>query len=230
MRIAALYDVHANRPALEAVLTDVEQEHPDVIVIGGDVVWGPMPSETLDVLRSLDGDVRFLMGNADRDVFDRVEGTWKESNDWCADRLSEGHLSFLRSRPATISLDGILFCHGSPRSDLDPITIGTSEDQIVEWCAGIEENVVVCGHTHAQFDRTIGELRVVNAGSVGNPFGEPGAYWVLLDDAEVDLRFTSYDVEGAARSIRQTTFPYGPLMATQISTASSAEAAAAFFS
>jgi putative phosphoesterase len=227
VKIAALYDIHANLPALEAVLADVDRA--DVVVIGGDVVWGPWPAETMDLLRALDGDVRFLMGNADRDVFDRAEGPWKESNDWCAERLSEEHLSFLRRLPATTSLGGILFCHGSPRSDLDPITVGTADDEILEWCADADEEVVVCGHTHGQFDRTVGDLRIVNAGSVGNPFGEPGAYWASFDGGVVELRFTAYDVEAAARAIRSTTFPYGPVMAAQITSTSSAEAAAEFF-
>src|SRR5439155_6746082 len=122
-RIAALYDIHGNLPALEAVLDDLPSV--DVIVIGGDVVWGPWPAETMDRLMSLDTPTKWIMGNADRDVFDRAEGTWKESNDWCADRLTDDQLSFLRARPATVSDDGILFCHGSPRSDLDPITVGT---------------------------------------------------------------------------------------------------------
>lgn len=224
-RIAALYDIHANLPALEAVLSDFPLV--DLVVVGGDVAWGPFPRETMDLLLSLES-VEFIMGNADRDVFDRTAGRWKEVNDWCADQLKDEHLEFLRTRPAMISRDGVLFCHGSPRSDVDPITTRTPDERILEWCEGADEKVVVCGHTHAQFDRYVGDLRIVNAGSVGNPFGEPGAYWVMFDD-DVDLRFTSYDVKEAAAAIRATGYPDAEAMAGQISNPGPAELAAQLF-
>src|SRR5205085_11697364 len=118
-------------------------------------------------LSSLDVPTSWIMGNADRDVFDRVD----ESSAWCADRLTDEQLDFLRSRPATASIDGVLDCHGSPHSDTDQITIGTPAQRILDWCDGVEESLVVCGHTHAQFERFVGAHRVVNPGSVGDPFG-----------------------------------------------------------
>lgn len=132
MRIAALYDIHGNAPALEAVLT--ESEGADVIVIGGDVVWGPWPQETLDLLQNLPN-ATFVLGNTDRDVFSRSENN-KHINDWCADQLTNDQLDFLRSWPATVSLDGILFCHGSPRRDTDRITIATPAERVL---AGVRE-------------------------------------------------------------------------------------------
>lgn len=202
------------------MLADVLSEDVDVVVVGGDVVWGPMPQETMDLLRSLDRSVEFLVGNADRDVFDRVGGRWKETNDWCADRLSEDHLDFLRSRPAevVVEMDGlgaVLFCHGSPRSDEEAITTATPDERIVEMCAGRAERIVVCGHTHAQFERSIGDLRIVNAGSVGNPFGAAGAYWAIFGP-DVELRLTTYDVQAAAAAIRSSGFPGAESMAAQV--------------
>jgi predicted phosphodiesterase len=231
-RVAALYDIHGNLPALEAVMVDVDRVAPDRVVVGGDVVWGPWPQETMDALRSLPR-VEFLMGNADRDVFDRVPGTWKETNDWCADRLSEDHLEFLRTRPATISLAvagmfQVLFCHGSPRSDEECITTATADERIVEMCDGVHESSVVCGHTHAQFDRTVADRRIVNPGSVGNPFGDPGAYWAVFGP-DVDLRFTSYDVETTAREARATGFPYADVFAPQLVKPGPASLAAELF-
>jgi hypothetical protein len=130
---------------LEAVLSEIEDV--DVILIGGDVVWGPWPRETLALLQDLPN-VNFILGNTDRDVFSRSPNG-KHINDWCADRLTTDQLELMRSWPATVSLDGILFCHGSPQRDTDRITIATPADRVLEWCDGVKEKTIVCGHTHA---------------------------------------------------------------------------------
>ena len=226
MRVAALYDIHGNLPALEAVLAELGRV--DLVLVGGDVVWGPWPQETMDVLRTLPS-VEFIMGNADRDVFDRKEGDWKQTNDWCADRLSDDHVEFLRTRPATLSLDGVLYCHGSPQSDTDHITVGTPDERILSWCSDVRDRTVVCGHTHGQFERMVGDLRVVNAGSVGEPFGDRGAYWAIVDGADIELRFTPYDVDATADAIVATGYPYGPIMASNIRGSNTAEDAARWF-
>jgi diadenosine tetraphosphatase ApaH/serine/threonine PP2A family protein phosphatase len=180
------------------------------------------------LLRGLDVDSTWIMGNADRDVFDRVEGNWKESNDWCADRLSADDLDFLRTRPATASIDGVLYCHGSPRVDTDLITLGTPASRLASWLDGVDETLVVCGHTHGQFDRVVPPWRIVNAGSVGDPFGDRGAYWAMFDGG-VDLRFTPYDVDAAAEAILATGFPYAESLVRDITTVSTAEDAARWF-
>jgi predicted phosphodiesterase len=226
MRVAALYDIHGNLPALEAVLGSLGDV--DHVLVGGDVVWGPWPQETMDVLRGLPS-VDFIMGNADRDVFARADGDWKQTNDWCADRLTEDHLDFLRTRPPTLSLDGVLYCHGSPQSDTDQITLRTPEERILGWCAGFDEPTIVCGHTHGQFDRAAGDRRVVNAGSVGEPFGDRGAYHAVLDRGEVELRFVPYDVDRVADEIVATGYPYGPIMAANIRKVNTADDAARWF-
>jgi putative phosphoesterase len=225
VKIAALYDIHGNFPALEAVLPELHRV--DLVLVGGDVVWGPWPSETMDALLELPH-VEFIMGNADRAVFERTNGRWKQTNDWCAERLTAEHVAFLRSRPATFTADGILFCHGSPRCDTDKIALRTPEDRIASWCASVEESTVVCGHTHAQFVRNVGSWRIVNPGSVGNPFGDLGAYWSLFD-AGVQLQFTPYDVHTTAKKILTTGFPYAKHMAAQVTTRTTAEDAARFF-
>jgi putative phosphoesterase len=225
VRIAALYDIHGNLPALEAVLSEVCGI--DMVLVGGDVVWGPWPQETMQALRSL-RNVEFIMGNADRAVFERASGPWKDTNDWCADRLADEDLAFLRSRPATFAADGILFCHGSPRRDTDKITVGTPQERIAAWCAGVKETTVVCGHTHGQFERQVDPWQIVNPGSVGNPFGDLGAYWAILDP-DLEFRFTPYDVQTTAEKILATGFPYRVTMAAQIVSRATAEDAAQFF-
>lgn len=219
MRVAVLYDIHGNLPALEAVLADVRAANAHQIVVGGDVLPGPLPRETLDCLLGLDLPVRFIRGNGDRVVLAQMRGTepaevpeqFREGIRWNAQRLSPEHENVLASWPATLRLEiaglgDVLFCHATPRNDTDIFTRLTSEASLRPIFQGIDADLVVCGHTHMQFDRMIGDLRIVNAGSVGMPYGEPGAYWLLLGPA-VELRHTSYDLEKAAARIRATTYP-----------------------
>lgn len=190
MRVAALYDIHGNLPALEAVLAEVDAE---AIVVGGDTVMGPWPAETLERLRSLDGDVRFIRGNADRAVYDDKPGfAPPEILEHVRGRLSPEQIEVLSSWPLTLSVGRVLFCHATPRNDEEIFTKISPEERWREALAGVDADVVVCGHTHVQFDRRIGDIRLVNAGSVGMPYEhEPGAYWALLDGTDVELRHTT---------------------------------------
>jgi predicted phosphodiesterase len=219
MRVAALYDIHGNLPALEAVLADIRRAGVDRIVIGGDVVPGPMPLETIGCLLDLDLPTEFIQGNGDREVAARMRGVdtgtvpekFRAVIDWVAGRLRPEHERLLAGWPGTLrvetpKLGAVLFCHATPRNDTDIFTRLTPEDRVLPVLAGVAAPVVVCGHTHMQFDRAIARTRVVNAGSVGMPFGEPGAYWLLLGP-DIQLRRTSYDLAGAAGRIRATNYP-----------------------
>jgi putative phosphoesterase len=211
MRVAALADVHGNLPALEAVLREVEHESPDLIVFCGDVASGPMPAETIDALRRLSG-ARFVQGNADRGLVGEFDGREKPAMpgpmaDWCARQIDRGQRDFLDTFAATIAIDGVdgigrvLFCHATPRNDTDVFTVETPDDRVAFLMSGVDADLVVCGHTHMQFDRRAGNLRIVNPGSVGMPYGEPGAYWAMLGP-DVSLRRTEYDREAAAARMR----------------------------
>ena len=191
MRIAALYDIHGNVPALDSVLADADAE---VILVGGDFVAGPWPAETYERLRSLEGDVRFIRGNADREVVDEEPGRAPpELMEFVRERLPEEAFGFLRTLPLTVSVGRALFCHATPRNDEEIFTRISPDERWEEALAGVDAEVVVCGHTHIQFDRRIGDIRLVNAGSVGMPYErEPGAYWALVDGTDVELRRTEY--------------------------------------
>jgi predicted phosphodiesterase len=219
MRVAALYDIHGNLPALEAVLQDVRRAQVDHVVVGGDVVPGPMPRETLACLLDLDIPVQFIQGNGDRVVLAQMAGTessevpeqFREVIRWTAQQLRPEHERLLASWPKTLrveilALGEVLFCHATPRNDTEVFTRLTPEDRLIPVFEGLDVPAVVCGHTHMQFDRIIGRTRVVNAGSVGMPFEEPGAYWLLLGP-DVQLRRTLYDLAKAAERIRQTEYP-----------------------
>lgn len=217
VRVAALYDVHGNLPALEATLAAVERAGADVVLVGGDVAAGPMPAECLERLRALGDRVLFVRGNGDRELGAAQPGAdgddlWARRTRWAAERLDAEQRSFLAGLPERQSLRArgvgrVLFCHGSPRSDEEILTVLTPADRVEPALAGVTERVVVCGHTHVQFERDVAGKRLVNAGSVGLPYeGSPGAYWALLGP-EIELRRTPYDAEAAAAAIRATGFP-----------------------
>jgi putative phosphoesterase len=198
VRIAALYDVHGNLPALEAVLAAVPADAE--IVVGGDVAYGPYPSETIERLRALGPRVHWLRGNADRELTPGEEaGLTDPGNiDWVRGRLAAEQIAFLHGLPPTLTLeiDGIgsvLFCHATPQNDLDVFTERTPEERVAPAFASVDADLVVVGHTHMQFDRTVGGVRIANAGSVGMAYEDaPDAYWTLLGP-EVEHRHSAFE-------------------------------------
>jgi putative phosphoesterase len=212
MRVAALYDIHGNLPALEAVLEEVEREQADAVVFGGDVIAGPMPRETLERALSLGDRAHLIRGNADRIVLEFRRGTREGgvgfADAWVGEQLSAQQAAFLDNLPLTITLEvagfgRTCFCHATPRNDEEIFTERDSDEVVAGMLAGVEERTIVCGHTHIQGDRQVGGWRVVNAGSVGIAYGALGAHWALLGP-DVELRQTDYDRERAARLIRET--------------------------
>ena len=204
MRVAAIGDIHGNLPALEAVLAELDREGVDEIVVAGDTISGPWPAEVFDLLS--ERGASHVRGNADREVIERRD-RYGPLAAWSAERLGESRLAVARSWSLTheLGVDGlgrVLVCHSTPASD-DPIYTRITPDAEMDAILGsVDADVVVCGHTHMQYDRTLPSgLRVVNAGSVGMPYeGEPGAYWALLGP-EVELRRTIYDVEATVGAI-----------------------------
>jgi predicted phosphodiesterase len=237
--VAVLNDVHANMPALESVLEEVRQAQVDLIVFGGDVIPGPMVRETLSRVLHLDIPTQFLHGNGELAVLAQIEAPdpsavtyWgttsgfvlpeplREIPRWTARQVQPDYTRVLASWPRTVrqeipGLGDVLFCHGTPHSETDAFTRLTPEDVLLPVFEGLGVSLVVCGHTHMQFDRMIGSTRVVNAGSVGMPFGRTGADWLLLGP-DVELRNTSYDLATAAERIRATEYPQAESLANSI--------------
>ncbi|MEQ8364016.1 MAG: metallophosphoesterase family protein [Cyclobacteriaceae bacterium] len=220
MKIAAIYDIHGNLPALEAVIEDINQSQVDQIIAGGDVVLGPMSCECLELLLELNTPVQFIKGNCEVAVLDELSGGFKgklpenvlEDIRWTAQQILPEHREQMKSWPMTINLEieglgNVLFCHATPENENDNFTKLTPEKKLLPLFSNIKEDIVVCGHTHMQFDRTIGKTRVLNAGSVGMPFGKPGAYWLQLD-SEVKFRHLEYDINKAVERIKNTDYPH----------------------
>lgn len=219
MRVAVICDIHGNLPALEAVLRDIRQAQAELVVVGGDVVPGPMVRETLACLLNLDIPVRFIQGNGEIDALAEMTGIgaarvpeqFRVVVRWSARQLYPEYEQLLASWPKTLrvevgELGTVLFCHATPRDNNEIFTRLTPEACLLQIFEGLGVSMVICGHTHMQFDRMIGSIRVVNAGSVGMAFGEPGADWLLLDP-DVQLRHTPYDLAEAAERIGRTDYP-----------------------
>jgi len=218
VRVAAIYDVHGNLPALQAVLQEVQGAEVDTIV-GGDVLPGPMPRETLACLADLSIPVHCIYGNGEIAVLEQMSGrepaavptAYRPIIQWTAEQLDADHRRLLSAWPKTfrLSVGGlgeVLFCHATPRDENEIFTRLTPHERLLTAFKDLNVPMVVCGHTHMQFDRMIGDTRVVNAGSVGMPFGKIGADWLLLGP-DIQLRHTNYDFTAAARSIRATAYP-----------------------
>jgi diadenosine tetraphosphatase ApaH/serine/threonine PP2A family protein phosphatase len=192
MRVAALYDIHSMPWALEAVLAEVDA---DAIVLGGDYIYGPYPRETVAMVRALDAHA--------------VRGTCEDlAEEWESSQLAPGDLEWLQGLPLNVAVDGVLYCHAAPESNTPITTAITPDDAVLETFHGARGTVVI-GHTHHQFDRTIGDLRIVNAGSVGMPYeGEVAAFWTLVEDGEPSFRRTRIDVERAVAETRASAWPH----------------------
>jgi putative phosphoesterase len=195
MKVAALYDVHAMPWALEAVLAEVDAERPDAIVFGGDYLYGPYPRAIVPTIRAVDAQA--VLGNAD-----------ESAEEWERAQLDPGDAEWLRSLPLSVTVDGVLYCHAAP-NDNTPITTAITPDEAVIATFGEMSGTVVIGHTHHQFDRRVGDLRVVNAGSVGMAYeGDVAAYWTLLEDGNPSFRRTPFDVERAVAEMRRSDWPH----------------------
>jgi putative phosphoesterase len=219
MKVASLYDIHGNLPALEAVIKAIRQAGVELIVIGGDVIPGPMPRKTLDYLLALDIPTKFILGNGDEAVLTEMKGKTSDKVPervrglvtWTAQQLRPEHQQVLASWPLSVKvqidpLGEVLFCHAVPQNNTDIFTKLSPEEKLIPVFKDVTADVVVCGHTHMQFDRKIGNLRVVNSGSVGMPYGKSLAHWLLLGDT-IEFRQTGYDLSKAAELVRATTYP-----------------------
>jgi predicted phosphodiesterase len=195
------------------------------VVVGGDVALGPKPADALDCLEAMGDRVRWVRGNADREVvsaYDRGSATEDarssdpalRASGWAASRIGDHHRDLMATfeKQVMVEIEGlgaVLFCHATPNSDEEILTTATPGARLREILAGLGQDVVVCGHVHTQYDRRLDDRRVINAGSVGLPYqGEPvGAFWALLGPEGVELRRSEYDIRDAVNYFRALGYP-----------------------
>jgi putative phosphoesterase len=211
VRILALYDIHGNPDALDAVLADPRAADPDAVVVGGDVVPGAFPAAVLDRLEALEGEIHWIRGNGERETAAAADGPAPTEGDNAAEMsaFTAGALGPERSRalgdlPLTVTVDGVLFCHATPRSDEELVTRISPPTRWSEVLAGAGAALVVAGHTHQQDDRVVDAVRFVNAGSIGLPYeGDGDARWLWIEDGVPELRRTAYGAADAGRKMRE---------------------------
>jgi predicted phosphodiesterase len=203
VRVAALYDVHGNAPALEAVLAELGEV--DVVLFGGDIAQGPFPRETLELVRSL-ATVVAIRGNAELPGLNDAAVIGRR---WVEARLRPEDNAWLGALPFSWSADDTLYVHANPVDEYEFVTPGTPDDRVAELFSGVAERQVVTGHVHLQFEREVGAKRWIGAGSVGCPYviDDPAAEWVLVDGGHVSVRRTAYDVERTDAAVRASGYP-----------------------
>jgi len=226
MKIALLGDVHANLPALEAVLDHAKRQGIGAIWNIGDFVgYGAFPDEVIKRLRH-EGAMS-IIGNYDLKVlrFPKKKEKWKNSKhphkffafQWAYENLSEESRRYLTALPKQIRLDGIgdmsiLITHGSPISNEESLTPETPEERLRELAQIAQADMVIFGHSHRHFTRRVDGVWFINTGTVGRPDeGDPRACYAILDvhknEFQVEHYFIEYDIQRAVAAIREKGLP-----------------------
>ncbi|MFJ1644042.1 metallophosphoesterase family protein [Streptomyces sp. NPDC088258] len=212
-RVAVLSDIHGVLPALEAVLAEPDVAAADRILVTGDIAAGPQPVEVLDRLASLGERAVLISGNADRELVELRAGHVPTVPDaiatWAAGQLRDEQVALLAGLPGTrylriAGLGQVLFCHATPRDDEEVVLVDSRLARWAEVFEGLGDDIrtVVCGHTHMPFVRLAHGRQVVNPGSVGMPYGRPGAHWAMLGPG-VELRVTAFDTDAAIAALTE---------------------------
>jgi putative phosphoesterase len=220
--LGLLYDIHGNLPALEAVLAEAERERVDRWLLGGDYgTPSPWPLETLDRLRRFE-DATWIRGNGERWLREPPADRPEVMRDYALflGNLPREEIDWLYALPERAELDGVLFVHGSPLSDVESFAPQPeAEPDEIRMLAGERDRVVVFGHSHQQFRRAgPAGTTLVNPGSVGMPLdGDRRASWAVSPEpGEFEFRRTEYDWERAADAFRELSGRFGQLAARRI--------------
>jgi predicted phosphodiesterase len=222
-RVAVIADVHGNVAALRSAWRSIRGIEPDLLVSCGDLTWGSLPHETLLLIHEIRNELPclFVRGNAERALAEmadelRRSGSIEDRTDrdrWMLAAHTDDDLDFVRGFEPTVVVDvadigSVRFCHGSPAHDEDCITPITPEERLRPMLVGVDEETIVSGHIHVQFERHVGTIRSINPGSVGLPYqGQPGAFWAFLAEGNVTFMRSEYDRDEAYGLYRRTTDP-----------------------
>lgn len=224
MRIAIISDIHGNMTALDAVLADLRQQKPDLVLHGGDLPYGGSnPAEVIDCI--VHEGWKGVLGNTDEMLWDRSARPALEASapklkplfralfDFCGPATTQmigpSRLAWLRALPAELRRDNLVLMHASPgnvwRSPMD-----TADDaEMVTTYGQLNAEIVVYCHIHRPFIRNVGHMTVCNTGSVGSPYdGDLRASYLIIDDGQPAIRRVEYDVEKEVGRLLASDYPY----------------------
>jgi putative phosphoesterase len=227
MRLAIFSDVHANLPALEAVLDDIAATGVDARYALGDLVgYAPWPNEVLERLAAEGFPI--VIGNYDDGTaYDRdecgcayhnpiEEALGDRSFAGTKEHVTDENRAWLRTLHAEIRFEAdghrFLLVHGSPRRINEYLYEDRDEATFARIAAMADADVIACGHTHGHYDKTVEGTRFINVGSAGKPKdGDPRACWALVETSDasvtVEFRRVAYDVEATAAAILASDLP-----------------------
>jgi len=204
MRIAIVTDVHGNLSALEAVLADLREVQPDLVVQGGDLALGPCPAEVVDLVRELGWPG--VLGNADAvlagedAIPERMRRLVSEPAARARELLGSERVAWVTGQPLVWRGDGIAVVHATPGDCWTIVPHDAPDDRLRETYGPLGVPIAVYGHIHRGYVRRLDGLTVVNAGSVSQSLdGDPRASYAIIEDSRVELRRVAYDTEPGPR-------------------------------
>jgi putative phosphoesterase len=223
MKTAILSDIHGNLTALEAVARQIDDEAPDAIVVGGDLVGnGGRLAEVIDLIRARNWPC--IAGNTDEMLW-QPEGidalaarVPQMAHLWdilrgdirlAIDSIGARRLQWLRDLPAQWMSDRLAVVHASPNDKWKSPAGGSASDiEFLETYSSLARPNVVFGHLHVPFVRQLGSMTVANSGSVGMPYdGDSRAAYLIIEHDEIAIRRVAYDVEAEVASRREAGYP-----------------------
>lgn len=236
MRIAIVSDIHGNQTAFEAVLADLRQTSPDVVLHGGDLAdTGSSPVEIVDHIRSLSW--HGVVGNTDQmltspETFEEfanqspnLESLWAVLREMAAatrEALGEERLAWLRNLPLTQIHAPIALVHASPESPWRAPTPEASDDELRSLYGPLGQPVVVYGHIHRPYIRSMSKIIVANTGSVGLPYnGDRRASYLLIEGAKPEIRRVEYDMDRELGALSCSGFPHADWVARTLKSGAS---------
>lgn len=224
MRIAIIADIHGNLTALDAVLADLRQQKPDMVLHGGDIPYaGCNPAEVIDCI--IHEGWKGVLGNTDEMLWDASARPTLEASapqlkslfhalfDLCGPATTQmigpKRLAWLRALPAELRLENLVLMHASP-GNLWRAPMDTADDAELEnTYKQLNAEIVVYCHIHRPFIRRIGSMTVCNTGSVGSPYdGDPRASYLMIDDGQPAIRRVAYDVKKEIGRLLASDYPY----------------------
>ena len=234
MRIAILSDIHGNRTAFDAVLADLRETAPDLILHGGDLPHGgSSPAEVVDRIRDLGWPG--VLGNTDEMLFKpesltefasrlpKLQPLWDVIKEMAAatrEALGEARLAWLRGLPLRQIHGPMALVHASPDSPWQSPGHEATDAELESVYAPLGQPVAVYGHIHRSYIRSVSGMTVVNTGSVSLSYdGDHRAAYLLLDDGKPAIRRVEYDMEQEIRAMDECGLPHAEWVAKSLRSA-----------